>query len=222
MPATPVASYSFLDAEENCPHKAYHKFVLRDVPFESTPQLEAGNRVHKLMERRIMENQALPEDLEKYEKYAKSVDAMKAQGYGCTAELQLGVKRDGSPCGFFDKDVWLRDKIDVVMGAPPLAFILDWKLVNKPREQPWQLELCALLLKAWRPALTTIKGSFVWLKQDRMGQLHDLSDFSKTWACVVSQMNVIANRPDDYWPKRPNPLCGWCPVGTCEHNRKDK
>ncbi|MEY2875362.1 MAG: hypothetical protein RLZZ373_2733, partial [Pseudomonadota bacterium] len=21
------------------------------------------------------------------------------------------------------------------------------------------------------------------------------------------------------WPKTPNPLCGWCPVKDCEHNR---
>jgi hypothetical protein len=24
------------------------------------------------------------------------------------------------------------------------------------------------------------------------------------------------------FPKRPNPLCGWCDVGDCEHNKKGR
>ena len=35
---------------------------------------------------------------------------------------------------------------------------------------------------------------------------------------IAQEIEDCAKQND--WPKRPNPLCGWCDVLDCEHNRK--
>ena len=133
-------------------------------------------------------------------------------------EMKVGVTRKGAPTGFFDKDVFLRGKIDATMVNGPAAFIADWKTGNSKYESPFELEVQALMLRAARPTLTRIAGHYVWLKEDRIGQTYDLSDVSSTWARVNNKVEVIEDcMASGEWPKSKNPLCGYCPVKDCEH-----
>jgi hypothetical protein len=99
--------------------------------------------------------------------------------------------------------------------------LIDWK-TGKVREEPFELEVQAFLLKAHRPRLEIIKGRFFWLKEKRLGDVHDLSDTERTANSIRRQIGEIESRREREWPKTPNPLCGWCRVTSCEHNSKGK
>src|SRR5208337_5068466 len=66
---TMIASYSFLRDLENCPHKAYRKYLVRDLPKEDSPELREGIITHKLFEDYINgASGRLPVELESHAK----------------------------------------------------------------------------------------------------------------------------------------------------------
>jgi len=46
-------SFSFLNDFTNCPRKAWHKYIARDLPKEDSPALAEGIKVHSALERYI-------------------------------------------------------------------------------------------------------------------------------------------------------------------------
>jgi hypothetical protein len=213
-------SYSFIRDYENCPHKAQHKYVLKDLPPEPmSPELAEGIRVHDLLEQQINGAKDILADVDfDLDRFGPFV--MPLMEKGARAEVKLGMALDGRATGFWQGPVWLRGKLDVVVGCSEAALIVDWK-TGKVREDPLELEIGALLLKAAQPMLKRIRGYFVWLKELKLGKLHDVSDTEKTFGRVLSVEREM-NQEGKEWRKTPNPLCGYCPVKTCEYNRSGK
>jgi hypothetical protein len=208
----PVLSYTLLNTWQICPHQCARRYIIKDLPKQpQTKEMAHGNYVHDAMEQRIKNKKPLPADIAAYEKYAAPLDQCTAQ-----AEQKLGFTSAGRPCGFFDGDVWFRGKVDIsILLRTDAAAIVDWK-TGKPREEPFELETSALLLQAHKPEITHLIGTYVWLKENRKGDLHELSDTAKTW----NKVNRIADEiRTEAFVKTPGPLCGWCPVKDCQHNR---
>ena len=89
--------------------------------------------------------------------------------------------------------------------------------------QPSRCHRGRLTCRTQHPTLTTIVGQYAWLKEDRLGELHDLSETNRTWdRCnkLLSQMEVAKGA--GYWPKIEGPLCAWCDVADCEFNKKPR
>lgn len=215
----PVASHTFLNDWDNCPYKAFRKYIKKDLPkFVQTEAMKWGNTVHTAFEVRIKHGTGWPAGMEKYEAIAKPLVEAHA-----SAEKMLGITEEGDACDFFAKDVWLRGKIDATVIRQPMAAIFDWK-TGKRREEKAELEVHAVLLKAWLPTIQTVRAHYVWLQDNEIGKMHDVSDTEKKLADIRSTMNTVKNciEVEDF-PKRPNPLCGgeWgsCPVEDCEHRR---
>jgi len=146
--------------------------------------------------------------------------AAAVSGRGAQCELKLGITADGRACDFFAKDVQGRGKVDVSIIKDISAFITDWKTGNSKYETAFELEIGALLLHALYPHLRRIFGCYVWLKENRMGQLHDLSDTAGTWMRVQHMFaRLKADRASGQFAKRQGPLCAYCPVKDCEFNR---
>jgi hypothetical protein len=99
--------------------------------------------------------------------------------------------------------------------ATDTAVLLDWK-TGKVREDPFELEVQAVLFQAHEPIVEHLYGQYVWLREGRRGKLHDVSDTKRTWARIQALANEIENSRYD---KTPGPLCNWCPVKDCEHNK---
>ena len=217
-----IGSYSFFRDFENCPRKAWHKFVERDLPRDDTDATRWGNRVHKALAERIGGDDwgnypPLPPEVEQYEPYAATLER-RAAGIPMFTEYKLGMREDGTHCGFFDADCWVRGVLDTVILDVPLAWIGDWK-TGKIREDAFELEVGAMLLKARYPDLRKISGNYIWLKPGQIGQRHDLSHTDATLDTVRRMMETVGQLGDSEWSPRPNPLCGWCPVLSCEHNK---
>jgi hypothetical protein len=219
----PVASHTFLNDWDNCPHKAFRKYIKKDLPrSETLGAVKWGNEVHSAFEVRIKHGTAFPQGMEKFEAIAAPLVAA-----GARAEKMLGITEDGKSCDFFAPNVWLRGKIDATVPnngplLPTVAAIFDWKS-GKRREEKAELETHAVLLKAWQPTVQKITAHYVWLQDNEVGRAHDVSNTETKLAEIRSVMNTVRNCMEiEDFPKRRNPLCGYCDVLDCENNTKGR
>lgn len=209
-----VFTYTNLNTYLICPHQMFRRYVKKDLPFKETPEMRRGNEVHTAFEYRVGGGKPLPFDMIQWEPIAAAFD-----NRGAKCEIKLGVTNECKPTGFFDKDVWLRGKADVTIIKDHVAYLPDWK-TGKPREDAFELEVQGLLTYAANPYLKKVFASYIWLRESRVGQIHDVSDFGSTWARV----NNIAEEIKDCmqtgeWEKKRGPLCKWCAVSDCEFNQ---
>lgn len=211
----PVASHTFLNDWDNCPHKAFRKFIKKDLPRgEQTQAMKWGIQVHEAFEARLKHDRPFPPEMVRYEWIAAP---LKAAGAG--AELALAIKEDGTLCDFWDSKAWLRGKLDAPVINWPNGAIFDFK-TGKRREEPDELHIHAILLKAFRPTMQRVTGFYVWLGDNEVGRAHDVSDTESKLAEIRQTMATVQNCIEiEDFPKRRNPLCGYCPVTDCEFNR---
>ena len=211
-----IYTYTMLSAYHNCGHAMYRRYIKRDIPYVETPEMKRGNDVHTAFEHRVGSHKPLPEAMAPWERFASALD-----GRGANVELKLAVTKEGLTTGYWDADCWFRGKIDVTIRQSDRAYIRDWKTGGSKYEDPFELETNALLLKARYPELQNVKGDYVWLKEDRIGQSYDLSGFAATWKEINRLVALIeADRESGGFEKRRSGLCGWCDVRDCENNRK--
>lgn len=204
-------SHTHLKTFEQCPKKYYHLYVARDAPKEQSEAMDFGTKVHTALETRVRDGVVLPDEFAPYEKFAAVLD-----DHPKKVELKAGINIQGRACGFFDSEVWIRGKLDISIVYDQLATILDWK-TGKSREDPDELEIFGVLLKAAQPQLQRITGHYVWLKEDKLGEPHDLSDTAVKLAQLRGRYEHIekAARFKDY-PAEQGPLCPWCPIKSCQ------
>jgi hypothetical protein len=212
----PPISYSFHQNYKQCPRKAWHINIAKDLKQEPTDAMDWGIRVHEACEKRINANEPFPDGFKHYEEFFQFPD-----GYTAAAEVKLGMDCKGQPCDFHMEGVYFRGVLDVILEQAPgngTACIIDHK-TGKVREDPTELRMHAVLLKAHRPHLQEIKGWYNWLAGMKMGPIHDLSDTET----VFREMNrrheqitaAVALGERAFAPKQ-GPLFGYCPVKTCE------
>jgi hypothetical protein len=207
-----VYSFTMLNTADTCLHRCYRQYVKKDIPYVETPEMKWGNDVHTAFEHRLG-GKPLPMNMSHWEPLASAY-----ADRGARPEKKTGITKQGKPTGFFDKDVWLRCKIDATMLKGNSVFLADWKTGGSRYEDPFELEIQALTLKAAIPQIDRIHGHYVYLKENRVGNAYDLSDFNSTWAKINNKIERIEDaQVANEWPKTKNPLCGWCSVKDCEH-----
>lgn len=211
-----VHTYTMLNTYANvCPHQAYRRYIKKDVPYAATPAMEWGNKVHEAFELRVGAGKSLPTDMQQWDRFARPFD-----GLGAKTEIKLAIDARAQPCKYFDNQTaWLRGKVDTAAIQHTGAFMADWKTGSSRYEDPYELEIGALLLVTKYPQVKTVRGAYVWLKEDRMGEVYDLSDVTRTWNKTQSLAGRIQDdRSRGVFEKRKSGLCGWCPVEDCEHH----
>jgi hypothetical protein len=218
MNKLPPFTYTGLNLYDDiCPHQFYRKFIKKDIKFVQTPQMEAGNVAHRALELRIGRGVPLPGALAHIEPLVAPFD-----GKGAKTEVKLGLTAAGGTTGHFSDDTAGRCRIDVYMLSGTSAYLIDHK-TGSVREDPFELEIQGLFLKARYHQIETIKAKYLWIKEKRFGQVHDVSDTKRTWARVTGIMERMKKEPAvGGWEKTPGPLCGWCDVIDCEHRRERK
>jgi len=209
-----IGTYTNLRDFRNCEHMMYRRYVLRDQPYAETAAIKFGNEGHAAFEARVGKRIPLKPPFDQWEKHATPFDE-----YEVTCEQKLGIDVGCRSVDFWDKTVWFRTKIDVVVAINDKALITDWKFANPQYEDPFELRINALLLKAKYPELRTVVGRYVYPKIDKVGTMHDLSDFKETWDEINDLMDLIAEkRKSGEWVKKKSGLFGWCSVADCENH----
>lgn len=209
-------SYTNLSAHEQCPEKMRHIYILKDVKV-SYATSQDGIDHHKVLEQRLRYRQPLPQEIAKAEPYVASLE----KAGPVEVELSLAVDRALQPSGFWTG--YLRGKYDVVVRWPEQrrAFIGDWKS-GKIYEKADQLEIGAMLLIANDPGIDSVIAANLWLQKPGPGIPYHFArrQLEPLWVKWSRRMSVIEQAdPAMEWEKRDGPLCAYCPVVECQHNR---
>jgi hypothetical protein len=210
-----VGNYTMLNTIKNiCEHQGWRRFIKKDIPYQETEAMRWGTEVHAAFAKRIGKRQPLPGHMLQWEKHATPFD-----NYEVIVEQKLGITSGCHPTGFFDNDVYFRGLADAAVIVNDKALMTDWKTGSSRFEDPFELATGALLLKSKYPNLRTVVGRYIYLKEDKIGQMHDLSNFKATWDEINDLMDLIAEkRKSGEWVKKKSGLCGWCSVEDCENH----
>lgn len=208
-----VYTFTILNQYRNCGHAMFRRYIKKDIPYVQSPEAKWGDDVHVAFEHRVGSGKPLPTTMQQWESFASPFT-----NRGAIVEQKLGITVKGQPTGYWDADCWFRGKVDLSLLSGDKGYINDWKTGGSKYEDPFELEVGALLLKARYPELTLVKGHYTWLKENRVGQLYDLSRFQDTWKEINRLVDKIeADRRTGEFAKNKTGLCGWCDIQDCEN-----
>jgi len=210
-------SYSSIKTFEQCPKKYFHLKVAKDVKDDPGEAADYGTAVHLAAEEFIKEGKPIPD---KFAYMRPIVDRLAALPGEKHAELKLGMKRNFSPCGFFDKDVWWRGIADLLVIDRHRAWCVDYKTGKSARyADTKQLDLLAGAVFSHFPEVMKIKSSLLFVVSgDLIAKKHVITERSEYLSVFDEQLDRLdAAMENGVWNAKTSPLCGWCPVTTCEH-----
>lgn len=219
MSDTPLISFSASRVADYkaCPKMFYEKNVAKSVPFVKTREMEEGTRVHKVLEYRVRDKVPLIGEDQQYERICQSLE--KAAGT-TFCELQIALDQRFAPCGWFDKQAYIRVIMDVMKLNGESGFMGDYK-TGKPKFDEYQLKLAAAVGFVVYPAVRKWTTAYIWLKSGLMDpatytreQLPGMWESLLEWPAKMQESSVLNN-----WRATPGWACGYCPVNkthTCE------
>jgi hypothetical protein len=216
-------SYSSLKTFEQCPKKYYHLKVVKDVKDEGSEATLYGQELHKAAEDYIKEGKPIPP---KFGYIQETVDAIKNIPGEKHCELKLGVRKTDTgykPCGFFDKDVWWRGIGDVIVVQDELAFSLDYKTSKNAKYADLkQLDILAAALFTHFPQIKKIKSALAFVVSNEFVHKEHFAEMRDSYfAAFEPDLDRLATAQETgVWNTNTGPLCKFCPVVSCEHNRK--
>lgn len=128
----PAWSFSRLSNFERCPYSVYLASIAKEPRPEPDPNKESaadrGSRIHLAAENYVQgETKELAKELKKVEKDLNMYRDMYEEGI-VEVESDWGFTIDWESCGFFDNNVWLRVKCDLVIHHDTeTATVVDYK-----------------------------------------------------------------------------------------------
>lgn len=213
-------SYSAIKQFENCPFQYQQVRVLKKFKSAETEATRYGTEVHLALEEHVRDKKPLPEAFQRYSKFVEPLAAITGEIF---CEQKLGMRRDFSPCGFFDKDVWFRGVPDFlsINRETGVARVGDWKTGKSSRyADTAQLELMAAMVMQHYPEIQKVKGALVFLVADDVVQASytraDLPAILSQWAGKATMIEKVMDK--GVANARPSGLCKFCPVAACSHN----
>ena len=216
-------SYSSLKTFEQCPKKYYHLRVLKDVKDEGSEATIYGQEVHKAAEEYIRNGVPIPKKFEFLQDVCDAFNIIDGEKH---CELKLGVKRTPTgyePCGFFDADVWWRGIGDLVINQGTLAFSIDYKTSKNAKYADMkQLDILAAALFTHFPKIEKIKSALAFVVSGEFIHKEHVSEMRDSYfASFGDELNRLETAEvTGVWNANSGPLCRFCPVVACEHNRK--
>ncbi len=213
--------HSSLKDYEGCPRRYHEVKVLKNYPFTDTQATIYGKELHEAAEFYIKDDTPLPPQ---FAFIQDALDALKSKPGRKLCEHKMGVRADLSPCGFADKDVWCRGIADLLIIDDDnlTARVVDYKTGNNKYPDREQLKLMALMVFAHFPHIRRVSGALLFVVKNDIAKASFLGGEAEEywWDYRERVARIEQAHESGVWNPRPTPLCGWCPVMTCEHNRK--
>lgn len=217
-----IWSYSSIKTFDQCAKKYYHLRVAKDTEDKGTEATLYGQEMHKAAEDFVRERKPIPHKF-KYLEEALNVLADIPGEKLC--EKKLGIKLvDGvyQPCDFFDKDVWWRGIADLLIIDGDKAYLVDYKTSkNAKYADTKQLDLLAGAVFLHYPQVQVVKSALAFVVSvELVKKTHTASDRDSYLGVFNTQLDRLkAAHESNVWNAVTGPLCKFCPVKTCEHNR---
>lgn len=212
-------SYSSLKDFKNCPRQYNEVKVLKRFVKKQTKQMLYGTEVHSALENYVKDGSPLPKN---YEVYRKQLDPLKEMEGTKFPEHQMAVTTERVPCEFGSPDYWVRGIADLLVVDGEHGFIVDYKTGSNRYPDPKQLQLMALLTFSHFPEVQHIKAGLLFVAHEHfVTSEYSRSDLERLWADFAGDLERLRlSFANDSWQPNPTPLCGWCPVKTCEFYRE--
>ena len=213
-------SYSSIKTFDQCPKKYYHLKVAKDVKDEQGPEALYGEQAHAAAEHYIKHGTPIPE---KFKVMRPAVEALAKFPGEKHCELRLGVKKTPEgfePCGFFDKAVWWRGIVDLLIVDGAVAHMIDYKTGKSAKYADMkQLDLMAGAIFTHYPEVQKIKSGLAFVVSNEFPKKTHKREHINTYMSVFDgQLDALeASLENGIWNPKSGPLCGWCPVNGCEH-----
>jgi len=214
-------SYSSIKTFDQCPKKYYHLKVAKDV--KDTPGEAAvyGTDVHAAAEEYVKNGTPIPE---KYKVIRPLVEALAAFPGEKHTEMKLGLEKTTEgfylPCGFFDKNVWYRGIVDLVIINGDKAHLIDYKTgKNAKYADMKQLDLMAGAIFVHFPQVQKIKSGLAYVVSDEFPKkTHYRNELAKYLSVFENELGRLdAAHDSGVWNAKTSGLCSYCPVVECEH-----
>lgn len=213
-------SHSALKDYEGCPRRYHEVKVLKKHPFTDTEATIYGKELHTAAELYIQDDTPLPPQ---FEFLQDTLDVLNAKPGRKFCEYKMGVTKDLKPCGFLDKDVWVRGIADLLIIDDDnlTAKVVDYKSGNNKYPDREQLKLMALMVFAHFPHIRRVSGALLFVvKNDIAKASFMVGEAEEYWWDYRERVARIEQAHETgVWNPKPTPLCGWCPVTHCEHHK---
>lgn len=211
-------SFSSLKDYVNCPKQYQEIKVLKNFFKKPTPQMLYGTEVHKACEDYVREGVPLAKN---YERFKSVLDALVDIPGHKYPEHKMALNHSKEPCSY-GKDYWVRGIVDLLIVDGDHAFIVDYKTGSNRYPDPKQLKLMALMTFAHFPEVNVIKAGLLFVMHESfMDEYYQREDIPKLWKAFEGDLaRLQLSYDNDTWQPNPTPLCGWCPVTTCEYHKE--
>jgi len=216
-----VWSHSSLKTFQQCPKKYYHLKVAKDIV--DTPHESAvyGSAVHLAAEEHVRDGKPVPKKYGYMEPILESLTKIEGEKH---CEIKLGLTRDLEHCDFSAKNVWWHGIVDllIVDHDKNLAHMVDYKTSKNARyADPQQLDLMAVAVFAKFPSIQKIKSALLFVVSNEFVRKEHYADKRKQYMQgVMPDLQRLSSAFNSgVWNPVSGPLCRFCPVKTCEHNR---
>jgi len=213
-------SYSAIKDFEGCPKRYHEVRIVKRFKQADTEATLYGTAVHKAFEDYVKDKTPLPGQFAQFQPFVEPLATLEGD---IRCEEKLGVRRDFSPCGFFDQDVWIRGIPDYLAINPnrKVARVADYKTGKSSRyADSAQLELMAAMIMAHHPEVQTVKGALLFVvAKDVIKSEYIRAQLPEIWSKWAGRIGSIESALDvNVWNPRPSALCKFCPVKDCPHN----
>lgn len=218
-------SYSSIKTFDQCPKKYHHLRILKDFKDEDSVATIYGKELHKAAEDFIKEGTPIPPRFSFINDTLEALKKIKGKKY---CEIKLGIaKRDGKfvPCDFFAKDVWWRGIADllIINEEKQTAYLVDYKTSkNAKYADTKQLDLLAGAVFTHYPKIVEIKSALLFVVSNEIVKKnHEFmmqSSYLNSMEPELARLDAAIKT--NVWNPNAGPLCKFCPVTSCAHNRK--
>jgi CRISPR/Cas system-associated exonuclease Cas4 (RecB family) len=212
-------SFSALKEYVNCPRQYQELKVLKRYEKKTTEQMLYGTVVHKVCEDYVAENKPLEKNYQRFKPVLDSLIAIPGTKY---PEYEMALTPEKQPCEFTDAGRWVRGIVDLLIVDKDQAFIVDYKTGSNRYPDPKQLKLMALMTFAHFPEVNKIKAGLLFVMHESfMDEEYTRDQIPKLWKYFESDLERLNySYENDVWNPNPTPLCGWCPVKSCEFHKE--
>ena len=123
-----------------------------------------------------------------------------------------------------DKDVWVRGIADllIINDDNLTAWVVDYKTGNNKYPDRDQLKLMSLMVFKHYPHIREVKSALLFVvKEDMVKHNMSIEEADAEWWKYRERVGrIAASMEADVWNPNRTPLCGWCPVKSCEFHKE--
>lgn len=213
-----VHSFSATKKFKQCRRIFHLDRVERRFPFVKGEAAKRGDEIHDALANFIGKSIVIPKKhRELLQEYAVALKSRPGKKH---VETKLGVRKDFTPCGYFDADVYMRVIIDYVNVSPDglKILVVDHKTGKDGYPDVDQLRDNAVVLFAHFPEAEEVHGLLAFLDHDTNAPAEFHREFLEDYQNQVledcAEIDVALATGD--FPPTKGPLCPWCPHTKCE------